>query len=142
LVPVRVSWRRSVTDLVSRKLYSARFAIKVRIRRARIAIKGEKEEWIPAAREFDGGPFRISYEYKEMVTYWEGDDGFVFECAWGVEPPILFVPSERSWDSQVPPRLIGRRSEVVDRLAKHSGHIVEEATFKYDAAENSRTRSR
>jgi hypothetical protein len=136
-----MSWRRSVADLVSRRLYSARFALKVRIHRARIALKGEKEEWIPAAREFDGGSFRISFEYKEMLTYWEGKDGFVFECAWGVTPPVVFVPSERSWDSQVPPYLVGRRAEVVDRLAKYTSHIVETATFKYDAAENSRTRT-
>ena len=92
--------------------------------------------WIQAARTFDGGSFRISYEWKEMLTYWEGDKGFVFECGWGVDPGTVVVPNDEYWDKVVPPWLVGRRAEVVDRLTKHSGHIVkEEGVSIFPAAE-------
>ena len=71
-----------------------------------------------------------------MLTYWEGDKGFVFECGWGVDPGTVVVPNDEYWDKVVPPWLVGRRAEVVDRLTKHSGHIVkEEGASIFPAAE-------
>jgi hypothetical protein len=61
-----------------------------------------------------------------MLTYWERGHGFVFNCGWGVAPGTVYVPSEEYWDKVVPPWLVGRRTEVLDRLAKHSGHVVKE----------------
>jgi hypothetical protein len=90
-------------------------------------MKGSSPEgWTAAAREFDGGSFRISYEWKEMLTYWEEDHGFVFDCAWGVSPGDVYVPAEDLWDTVVPPWLVGRRAEVMDRLLRHSGHAVKD----------------
>lgn len=99
-------------------------------------------EWTQAAREFDGGSFRISYEWKEMLTYWEANQGFVFDCAWGVDPGNVYVPSALSWDSVVPNWLVGRRAEVIERLAKYSGHIVKDASFEYKRSEKWRNRAR
>ena len=36
--------------------------------------------WSRAAARFDGGSFRISYEWKEMLTYWEDGVGYIFDC--------------------------------------------------------------
>jgi hypothetical protein len=81
-------------------------------------------EWQRAAKTLDGGSFRISYEWKEMLTYWEGDHGLVFDCAWGVDPGYVYVPAPDLWDNVVPKWLTGRRDEVVERLRQHSGHVV------------------
>ena len=70
----------------------------------------------------DFGSFAMEERYKETVVYWEGDDGFTFDGAYGVTPPYLYVPSERIWDTVVPPWLRGRRAEVVGRLQAHSHH--------------------
>jgi hypothetical protein len=68
-----------------------------------------------------------------MLTYWEGDQGFVFDCGWGVSPGNVYVPSEDFWDKVVPPWLVGRRAEVVERLADHSGHLVKDSNSVHPA---------
>jgi hypothetical protein len=62
---------------------------------------------------------------REMLAYWEGDRGFVFDhCAWGVDPPVLLVPPAAIWDESVPPWMRGRRDLVIQRLRERSGHVV------------------
>jgi hypothetical protein len=80
----------------------------------------------PAARGFDGGSFRIAYEWKEMLTYWEGADGFAFDCAWGVDPGLVFVPPADRWDEVVPSWMVGRRETILQRLREFSGHAVKD----------------
>jgi hypothetical protein len=74
---------------------------------------------------YDGGSFQIDFEWKEVVSYWEGDTGMWFAAGWGVSPPSLSVPSAAQWDSVVPAWLRGRRDEVIARLEAHSGHVLE-----------------
>jgi hypothetical protein len=97
---------------------------------------------ISAAREFDGGSFRISYEWKEIVVYWEGDQGFEFDAAWGVAPGELYVPDATHWDAVVPQWLVGRRDEVVGRLVQHSAHTVKDTDSGYRSDDPWRLRSR
>lgn len=68
-----------------------------------------------------------------MIAYWEGDRAFLFHAGWGVDPPVLSVPSERAWDAVVPAWLLGRRDEVVERLRLQSGHVLEETDVGYAA---------
>jgi hypothetical protein len=87
-------------------------------------MKSNVSEWIKAAAEFDGGSFQISYEWKEMLTYWENGRGYVFDCGWGVDPGTVYVPQPGLWDEVVPDWLAGRRDLITERLSAHSGHTV------------------
>jgi len=81
-----------------------------------------------------GPEFLIQHRWKEQVAYWEGERGFVFDAAWGVTPPILYVPSPDVWAEVVPTWLRGRRDQVVRRLRRRSGHVLEETDAGYDPA--------
>jgi hypothetical protein len=70
--------------------------------------------------------FKVEPRAREIIAYWEGDRAFLFDAGWGVEPPTLYVPSEAIWEQVVPDWLKGRRAEVIDRLARRSGHRIEE----------------
>jgi len=75
--------------------------------------------------DYEDEAFGIYPQWKEEVFYREGDQRLCFPAGWGVNPPTLYVPSARIWDDVMPNWLRGRRAEVVARLAKHSGHVVE-----------------
>jgi hypothetical protein len=74
----------------------------------------------------ENGSFRITWEWKEIVYYQEGDLRFAFVAGWGRKPPVLLVPSATLWDEVVAPWLVGRRDLVVARLRHHSGHVLED----------------
>jgi hypothetical protein len=61
---------------------------------------------------------------KEMLEYWEGDHGYLFDCAWGVTPAKLFVPPASIWDVSVPVWMRGRRELVIERLRQRGDHDV------------------
>ena len=71
-------------------------------------------------------PFEVEFRWKEMVIYWEGTRGVVFNSGWGVEPAVTIVPDSSTWDRVVPDWLAGRRNEVIARLGQHKGHVVVE----------------
>lgn len=71
-----------------------------------------------------GDSFRIEWRWKEEVAYWEAENGFLLDAAWGVKPPHLFVPTAAAWDVVVPDWLQGRRDVVLTRLRSHSAHEV------------------
>lgn len=75
---------------------------------------------------YDDGEFRIEAVWKELVEYWEGSHGYVFDAAWGVDPGSLYVPAPNDWDAATPVWMHGRREEIVTRLDAHSGHNVVE----------------
>ncbi|MFE4951636.1 hypothetical protein ACFQ9V_16180 [Leifsonia sp. NPDC056665] len=75
---------------------------------------------------YDDGNFRIKAVWKEVVEYWEGDCGYVFDAAWGVEPGELYVPAPQDWDAVTPEWMNGRRDEIVARLISRSHHTVVE----------------
>jgi hypothetical protein len=80
---------------------------------------------VSAARDIIGDGFRITFPEREMLAYWEGDDGYLFHGGWGVEPPVLAVPSEAAWDEVTPGWLHGRREEVLARLHEIGNQLHE-----------------
>jgi hypothetical protein len=80
---------------------------------------------------FRGADFRIQEKSKEEVHYCEGRRGFLFDAGWGVEPPVLYVPSSEIWAEVMPNWLRDRRVVVVDRLREHSGHTIAEDVHGY-----------
>ncbi len=85
--------------------------------------------------------FRISSEIPEKLVYWEGDNGFVFDSAWGVSPAIAYVPANDVWDAVVPAWMVGRRAEIVERLRKHSHQTINESERGYNRDQPWRLRS-
>src|SRR5712691_11824105 len=85
--------------------------------------------------------FRIASEIPERLVYWEGDDGFVFDSAWGVSPFIAYVPANDVWDAVVPAWMVGRRAEIVERLRKHSHQTINEIERGYSRDQDWRLRS-
>jgi hypothetical protein len=61
---------------------------------------------------FDDGNFRIEAVWKELVEYWEGERGYVFDAAWGVKPGDLYVPASEDRDAATPEWMNGRRDEI------------------------------
>ncbi len=94
----------------------------------------------------DDLPFNDAYEielrWKEEVVYWEGDRGFSMDAGWGVEPPVVYVPSTALWDRVVPPWLLGRRAEVVDKLVQRSKHVVRDTDGGYSPGDDYRSVTR
>lgn len=68
-------------------------------------------------------------EWKEIiiVTDEDGQD-FVFYCGWGVEPPVVYVPSATDWARCTPPWLHDRRAEALT-LLESLRHVVKEGDY-------------
>jgi len=79
----------------------------------------------------DGHSFRVEPRWKEGVGYWEGEHGYLFDAGWGVEPPVLYVPSASMWDDVVPAWMQGRRGAIVSGLEAKSGHVLAEDVHGY-----------
>jgi hypothetical protein len=69
-------------------------------------------------------PSRLYPKWKELLVYEEGPDSYAFECAWGINPGEVYIPSEEDWNTVVPPFLRGRREEMLKLLTEKSGHVV------------------
>ena len=74
--------------------------------------------------------FEVESRWKEQVIYWEGRDGFVFDAGWGVDPPVLYVPSAQDWDRVTAGWMAGRHDLIVARLTERSGHRVEVGAYE------------
>jgi hypothetical protein len=83
------------------------------------------------------GVAEVEFRWKEEVIYWEGNRGFVFDGGWGVAPMVTYIPDEATWDDVVPDWLVGKRQQVVERLALEPGHVLK-ATSDYSAHQSSR----
>jgi hypothetical protein len=79
----------------------------------------------------EGEGFTIEHRWKEETIYWEESQGFLLDGGWGVDPPVLYVPSAEIWAEVMPPWLRDRRDEVVDRLETFSGHRIVEDVHGY-----------
>lgn len=74
--------------------------------------------------------FAISEEWKERIVYREEGDSFTFDCAWGVEPFVVYVPSAEYWPQATPAWMHDRRDEILGRLRDYVGarYVIEEFT--------------
>lgn len=68
---------------------------------------------------------------EELVINDERDRSFVFDCGWGVDPPVAYIPPIEQWERIVPDWLKERRAEVVEAMKK-SNHLVEEGWYASD----------
>jgi len=57
-----------------------------------------------------GDAYDLELRWEEPVVSREGDRGVVLDPGWGVEPPVVHVPSAALWDGVAQPELLGRRS--------------------------------
>ena len=48
---------------------------------------------------------------------------FIFDCGWGVDPPVAYVPPTEQWRASVPAWLHDRRDEVIAAM-KAANHQV------------------
>jgi hypothetical protein len=80
---------------------------------------------------FKGDGFEIEHRWKEEVIYWESEQGFLFDAGWGVNPPVLYIPSVAIWREVMPDWCRERRDEVVARLREHSQHALQEDVHGY-----------
>jgi hypothetical protein len=53
---------------------------------------------------------------------------FMFDCGWGVTPPVSYVPFEDDWRGCVPDWLHERRQEVIAAM-EQTGHRVVEGDY-------------
>jgi hypothetical protein len=68
---------------------------------------------------------------EELVVTDEAGRTHVFDCGWGVDPPVVYVPSAQDWTGHVPESLAQRRDEVLDAL-RRTGHVLKEDLFSSD----------
>jgi hypothetical protein len=63
-------------------------------------------------------------EWKEEL-YISNEQGrsFRFDCGWGVDPPVAYIPPAEQWTSCVPAWLHARRDEVI-QVMKAVNHRV------------------
>jgi hypothetical protein len=64
---------------------------------------------------------------EELVVSDEEGRSFLFNCGWGVSPPVAYVPSAADWGRCVPSWLQDRRDEVI-AVMKTLNHVVDEDT--------------
>src|SRR3979409_2123459 len=84
------------------------------------------------------GSFRIRSEIPEKLVYWEGDHGFQFDCGWGVNPPVVYLPNSDLWDDGGADWWGGRGAE---KLRRYSGYTVADTDAGYRPTDASRIRS-
>lgn len=72
----------------------------------------------------EDGTYSVQPRWKEEVVYSEGSSSITFAAGWGVDPPVLYLPSEAMWDQSTPAWLHGRHVQVVARLKRDSQHVI------------------
>jgi len=65
---------------------------------------------------------------EEMVITDEERRSFIFECGWGADPPVAYVPAQDEWAQCVPDWLAERREEVIQAM-RGTGHRVKESAY-------------
>jgi hypothetical protein len=72
--------------------------------------------------------FVISEEWKERIVYREDGASFTFDCAWGVKPYAVYVPSAEYWPEATPAWMHDRRDEILGRLRDYGGarYVIKE----------------
>lgn len=65
---------------------------------------------------------------EEMIVADESGRSFTFDCGWGADPPVAYVPASEDWPACVPVWLNERRAEVVEAMKK-TGHVVQDGPY-------------
>lgn len=65
---------------------------------------------------------------EEMIITDEERRSFTFDCGWGADPPVAYVPAEEAWAQCVPEWLAERREEVIVAM-RETGHVVKVAVY-------------
>ena len=65
---------------------------------------------------------------EELIINDESGRTFTFDCGWGVNPPVAYVPPPAKWQSCVPVWLRDRRAEVIEAM-KNTGHVVKDGPY-------------
>lgn len=69
-------------------------------------------------------------EWKEVLIVSDEDGrSFCFDCGWGVEPPVAYLPSDADWPDCVPPWLHGRRDEVI-AVMRGLNHVTRDGPYR------------
>jgi hypothetical protein len=88
--------------------------------------------------------YRVEWRWKEQVIYWRWTTpftrrGYVFDGGWGAAPPVTYVPTADSWDAIVPPGMVGRRAEILDRIRRSAGEqVIKETDAGYEPGQGHR----
>ncbi|GII55996.1 hypothetical protein Pth03_43850 [Planotetraspora thailandica] len=70
--------------------------------------------------------YSVTFKWKEVVIYSEDGCTFWFPAGWGVDPPVLYIPSDDLWERVTPSCMHGRRDVIVERLQADSKHVLKE----------------
>jgi len=65
---------------------------------------------------------------EELVITDEQGRTFTFDCGWGVNPFVAYIPPLAEWQDCVPVWLHAQRAEVVEAM-KSAGHVVKEGPY-------------
>jgi hypothetical protein len=65
---------------------------------------------------------------EELIVTDEEGRSFCFDCGWGVDPPVAYVPRAQDWNRCVPAWLRDRRDEVI-RVMQAQRHVVHEDVY-------------
>jgi hypothetical protein len=71
---------------------------------------------------------------EELIINDERGRTFTFDCGWGLNPPVAYVPPLAEWRRCVPVWLRERRAEVVEAM-KTIGHAVKDGPYSPIAEE-------
>jgi len=62
---------------------------------------------------------------EELIITDEEGRSFTFDCGWGADPLVAFVPLADQWQDCVPGWLWDRRAEVVEAMKEVNHRVVE-----------------
>lgn len=65
---------------------------------------------------------------EELHIVDEHGRSFMFDCGWGVEPPVAYLPPAPEWTTCVPVWLHTRRDEVIAAM-QGTGHTVVDGAY-------------
>ena len=65
---------------------------------------------------------------EELIVTDEAGRSFCFDCGWGVDPPVAYLPEPKDWRRCVPGWLHDRRDEVIS-VMKAQHHVVHEGPY-------------
>jgi hypothetical protein len=75
--------------------------------------------------------YSVEGRWKERLVYCEDGREFDFDCAWGVDPYVVYVPTADLWDRVTPEWMHGRRNEILTRLREEGTHQTEDNDTSY-----------